>query len=101
MKIVGSINGSNFLAELTYQEIKYLAGKEIGYEANHQSYGQRTIPSGVTFEITKAFEQIHRNDQRKKEIDTVRKTLEGVINSLDIIDPFIEEPKVEEPAGEA
>jgi len=99
MKIIASINEYEFIAQLTKQEIDYLAGMQIGHDKGY--YGGRAIRAGTTFDITKAFEQIHRNSQRKREIDTVRKTLEGVLNSLDIIEPFIEEPKVEEPLAEA
>jgi hypothetical protein len=72
MKIIGTINGYNFLAELTYQEIKFLAGKDIGHEGRNQSYGERTISVGTTFDITKAFEQIHRNNQRATTSASVR-----------------------------
>ena len=93
MKIVGTIDTDKFLAEVTVEELDRLAGKKLGTEGNYS--WQRIISTGTTFDIVKAFDQIHRNNQRKQEIEVVRKTLEGVINSLDIIEPFIEEPKVE------
>ncbi len=95
MKIIATVGNGNFLAELSYQEIDYLAGKTIGDSGGYYSY-DRKIVSGTKFNIIKAFEQIHRNGSRKQEIEMVRKTLEGIINSLDIIEPYIEEPKVEE-----
>lgn len=88
------------MAELSLQEIDYLAGRKIGEEIGY--YGnERKISSGTKFDIVKAFGQIHRNDQRRDDIVTVRKTLEGVLNSLDIIDRFIEEPKAEEKSEES
>lgn len=97
MKIIANIDNRRFIAELSTQEIDFLAGKKIGSESGYYST-ERNISAGTTFNIVKAFDQIHRNKQRKGEIDVVRKTLEGVINSLDIIDRFIEEPPVEPPA---
>lgn len=100
MKIIGTIDSRTVIAELSVKEIDFLAGRMIGEEVGY--YGnERKITAGTTFDIVKAFDQIHRNDRRKQEIQTVLKTLEGVLNSLDIIEPFIEEPKVEEPAAEA
>jgi hypothetical protein len=97
LKIIASIDGSKFLAELTVGEIEYLAGRKIG--ADRGFYGtERTITSGTTFNIVKAFDQIHRNEQRKREVETVRATLMGIVNTLDLIGPFIEEPKPEPPA---
>ena len=99
MKIIATVDNRKFIAELSLEEIDYLAGKKIGEDKGY--YGnERTITSGTTFNITKAFDQIYRNGQRKREIETVRKTLEGVINSLDIIEPFIEEPQDKEPEAE-
>lgn len=98
MKIVATISTRMFLAEITPEEIDFLAGRRIGRQGDY-SY-ERVIPSGTTFNIDKAIQQVHRNTQRKREIETVRKTLEGVLNSLDIIEPFIDEPKAQEPATE-
>lgn len=97
MKIIANIDNRRFIAEVSTQEIDFLAGKKVG-EDNDYSGLNRAIVPGTTFNIVKAFNQIHRNNQRKSEIETVRRTLEGVINSLDIIDRFIEEPPVEPPA---
>ena len=95
MKIIASVDNFRFIAELTAQEIDFLAGKQIGTKEGY--YNGRMITAGTTFNIVQAFNQIHRNNTRKREIETVRKTLEGVINTLDIIDPFIEEPKLDMP----
>ena len=98
MKIIAKTGEYTFLLEASADEIDRLAGKQIG-KAGAYSW-QRDIPFGTEFNIIKAFDQIYRNGQRKREIETVRKTLEGVINSLDIIDPFIEEPQDKEPEAE-
>ena len=95
MKVIAKSGTNTFLLEATWQEIDFLAGRQIGF--GPEGYHDRGIYFGTTFDITKAFQQIHRNDQRKQEINVVRKTLEGIINSLDIIGPFIEEPKIETP----
>ena len=97
MKILANIDNRTFIAEVTIREIDFLAGKKIGSDNGYYAT-ERDITAGTTFNIVKAFDQIHRNEQRRGEIVTVRKTLEGVINSLDIIDRFIEEPPVEPPA---
>lgn len=98
MKIVASITSTKFLAEITVEEMEFLAGKQVGYKGNY--WYERNIPVGTEFNIVKAFGQIHRNDNRRKEIETVRKTLEGVLNGLDIVDRFIDEPKTEETPAE-
>ena len=91
MKIIAKQRGNTFLIEATDEEINRMAGKEL-VQRDYQNQAQPWA-IGSEFNVIKAFDQIHRNNQRKKEIETVRKTLEGVINSLDIIEPFIEEPK--------
>ncbi len=97
MKIIAKSNPNTFLAELTIQEIDLLAGKNIGEGiGGYYRNEDRKISTGTTFDIIKAFAQIHRNDARKNEIVMVRKTLDGIINSLDIIEPYIEEPSPEE-----
>jgi hypothetical protein len=99
MKIIAKSGTRTYLLQASSDEIDLLAGRKIC----RGDYGDERCEEyilGVTFDITKAFSQIHRNDRRKQEIETVRKTLEGVINSLDIIEPYIEEPKPqEEPNG--
>ena len=99
MKIIATVGDGNFLAELDYQEIDYLAGRTVGSKGQYYSY-DRTIKTGTTFNIVKAFEQIHRNNQRKGEIETVKKTLQAVLAGLEMVDSLIEEPKTEEPTPE-
>lgn len=100
MKIIAKTGDATFLLEATADEIDRLAGKKIGNNGPSDYCWVRNINFGTEFNIIKAFDQIYRNGQRKREIETVRKTLEGVINSLDIIDPFIEEPTSEDSTQE-
>ena len=66
MKIIATVDNRKFIAELSLEEIDYLAGKKIGEDKGY--YGnERTITSGTTFNITKAFDQIYRNGQRPAE----------------------------------
>lgn len=95
MKIIATVGDGSFIAELSYQEIDYLAGKKIGDATGYYS-SDRKIRSGTTFNIVKAFEQIHRNDRRKNEVESLRATLKAILAGLDMIEPLIEEPKVEE-----
>jgi hypothetical protein len=99
MKIVATVGDGKFLAELSYQEIDYLAGKKIGSDDGYYSYN-RKISTGTTFNIVEAFDQIHRNDQRKREIESLRATLKAILVGLDMIGPLIEEPKTEEKTAE-
>ena len=95
MKIIGTINSQDFLAEISAQEIDFLAGKRIGTIEGRYDH-IRAIPTGTTFNIVKAFDQIHRNDRRKNEVESLRATLKAILVGLDMIEPLIEEPKVEE-----
>lgn len=95
MKIIGTVGYGKFLAEIDFQEIDYLAGRTVGDASGYYAY-ERRISSGTTFNITSAFDQIHRNDQRRKEIETVKATLKAVLAGLEMVDPLIEEPKEEE-----
>lgn len=91
MKIIATVGDGTFIAKLNYQEIDYLAGETIGDSSGYYS-SDRKIRSGTEFNIVKAFQQIHRNNQRKGEVDTVKKTLQAVLAGLDMIGPLIEEP---------
>ena len=100
MKIIGTIGDGNFLVEATFREIDYLAGRTVGSQQGYYS-SNRNIQTGTTFNIVKAFEQIHRNNQRKSEVESLRATLKAILVGLDMIEPLIEEPKVEETAVES
>jgi len=92
MKIIGTIGDGNFLVEATFREIDYLAGRTVGSKQGYYE-SDRKITSGTTFNIVKAFEQIHRNDRRKSEVESLRATLKAILVGLDMIEPLIEEPK--------
>jgi hypothetical protein len=92
MKIIATVGNGNFLAQLSFQEIDYLAGKTVGDASGYYS-SDRKIATGTTFNITSAFGQIHRNDQRKQQVATLRQTLELMLKGLDMVEPLIEEPK--------
>lgn len=99
MKIVATMGDGNFLAEINYQEIDFLAGRKVGDATGYYSY-DRKITSGTTFNIVPAFEQIHRNNQRKREVESLRATLNAMLVGLDMIEPLIEEPNPEEKTAE-
>ena len=62
MKIIGTINSQEaILEEISAQEIDFLAGKRIGTIEGRYDH-IRAIPTGTTFNIVKAFDQIHRNN---------------------------------------
>jgi hypothetical protein len=94
MKIIATIDGGTFIAELSVQEIDFLAGKTIGDKGYYDH--NRTIRSGTTFNIVKAFEQIHRNNNRRHQIENVKQTLKMLLIGLEMVDPLIEEPKPED-----
>ena len=96
MRIIGRSNPFMFLAEISSAEIDLLAGKKIGSgQGEYYSNQERIIPTGTVFNIERAFEQIHRNQQRKREIENLRATFNAMLCGLDMIEPFIEEPKPE------
>jgi hypothetical protein len=101
MKIIAKSGTRTYLLEATSQEIDFLAG----YNLCRNSYGQENEPPsyviGQKFNIVKAFEQIHRNNKRKSEVESLRATLKAILVGLDMIEPLIEEPKVEETTTEA
>jgi len=99
MKIIGTIGDGNFLVEATCREIDYLAGRTVGSQQGYYS-SDRKIQTGTTFNIVNAFDQIHRNNQRKSEVESLRATLKAILVGLDMIEPLIEEPKTEEKTAE-
>jgi hypothetical protein len=101
MKIIAKSGINRFFAELTTTEIDLLAGEKIGEGiGGYYRNEDRDIPAGTKFNIVQAFEQIHRNDQRKREVDSLRATLNAMLVGLDMIGPLIEEPKPEEKPAE-
>ena|ERR1700677_1078785 len=94
MKIIATVDDRTFLAQLSVQEVDFLAGKKIGSDKGY--YGnERTICAGTEFNIVEAFDQIHRNDRRKDDVERLRQGLVFLLNGLDMLKPLIEEPKPE------
>jgi hypothetical protein len=98
MEIVGTW-GRDVLVKATAEECDQLAGKTISFSGNYS--WDRSIVLGTKFDITAAFSQIHRNEKRKEEIDMIRKSLEGAINNLDLVQNFLTEPQPEVEAKES
>lgn len=95
MKIIAKSGNRSYIVEATSQEIDFLAGKSIC----GGKFGEEKDPNyilGTQFNIIQAFDQIHRNDKRKEEIERVRQALTFALNGLDMVGPLIEEPKPEE-----
>jgi hypothetical protein len=101
MKIIAKSGPFRFIAEITAEEIDFLAGKTIGQGVGgyYKNEG-REISAGTTFNIVEAFNQIHRNEQRRNQVVTLKQTLELMLKGLEMIDPLIEEPKPQEPVVE-
>ena len=84
---------------MSIQEIDYLAGRKIGSDKDY--YGnEREISAGTTFDIVAGFGQIHRNERRLQDVETLRKGLQGMLAGLDMMTPFIEEPKTQKMEAE-
>ena len=99
MKII-AVTGNTVILEASIKEVNWLAGKDV-VPTNSYNWEPSFRAVGVEFAIREAFEQIHRNDKRKEEIDHVRKHLEVIIAQLDMTVPFLSEPtiKPEESSG--
>jgi hypothetical protein len=101
MKIIAKSGPNLFLAQLTTKEIDLLAGKQVGEGVGgYYRNEDREIRFGTTVNIVGAFVQIHRNNQRKREVESLRATLNAMLVGLDMIEPLIEEPKPEEASAE-
>ena len=96
MKIIAKTGDATFLLEATADEIDRLAGKKIVRTPNQYESWKKEVFFGTEFAIIPAFDSLYRNNQRKREVETLRATLKGMLNGLDLIEPFIEEPKVED-----
>ena len=102
MKIIAKSGPFRFIAEITAKEIDFLAGKQVGVGVGgYYNNEDRSIPTGTTFNIVKAFEQIHCNEQRRGQLHTLRQTLQLMLSGLEMIDPLIDEPKPQEETVEA
>lgn len=96
MKIIAKTGDATFLLEATADEIDRLAGKKIGNNGPSDYSWIRHINFGLEFDIIPAFDSLYRNSQRKKQVDSLRATLNAIIVGLDMIEPLIEEPKPED-----
>ena len=94
MKVVAQTGGKTFLVSCTAEELDALAGGKIGTE-----YGcyERRDCLNVEFKVCSAWNRLNRDDRRLSEVKAVRKQLLNIIEGLDIIEPFIEEPEIETP----
>lgn len=100
MKIIATIDSRSFIAELSFIELDYLAGKKVGSDKGY--YGnEREIPHGTVVNIIEGFDQIHRNERRLQDVETLKHGLRGLLAGLDMMKPFIEEPKPEDKAADA
>ena len=98
MRILATVDNRQFIAQLSIQEIDYLAGRKIGSDKGY--YGVREISAGTTFDIVAGFGQIRRNERRLQDVETLRKGLQGMLAGLDMMTPFIEEPKTQKMEAE-
>ena len=52
----------------------------------------QVIDIGTEFNISEAWKQIHRNDERVREIELIKKSLECASVNLTMVEPFLTEP---------
>lgn len=94
MKVIGSTSGARYLVEATVDELNMIAGSDISEGANSGGYhAKQTIRIGTNFAISKGWELINAYNRRKREIATVRKALEGVLQTLEFVEPIMQEPE--------
>jgi hypothetical protein len=87
------------LVEATVQEIAALADCKVTHSESSGYYTTEAVKVGTIFNVKEAFAQIHRNDKRKNEVATVKQQLQAIITQLDMVEPYLEEPKPETPAA--
>lgn len=98
MKVIAKSGTTSYILEATSQEIDFLAGRDVC----KARFGEEKDPAyilGTQFNIIPAFDQIHRNERRKEEVERIRQALTFALNGLDMVGPLIEEPKPEEPVA--
>jgi len=91
MKIIARVDRQTFLVQITADEMDALAGKSVGNN-NYYERSQRDVEMGTTFNISAAWQRLNRDERRKEEVAVIRRQLQNLIEGLDIIEPFIEEP---------
>lgn len=90
MKVIGRVGTESYLVEATVQEIAALADCKVTHSETTEA-----VKVGTIFNVKEAFAQIHRNDKRKNEVATVRQQLQAIITQLDMVEPYLDEPKPE------
>lgn len=104
MKVIARSAVDKYLVEATIYELGSLANRKIvdrehDPDGSYQSSSRDCIRVGTEFNINDAWQQIHRNDQRKKEVATVRQQLTAIITQLDMVEPFLVEPELPKQEG--
>jgi hypothetical protein len=100
MKIIAKSSTRTYLLEATSEEVDKLAGRNV-CRGKYGDEKELCYVIGTEFNIIEAFDQIHRNDNRRAQVENVRQTLNAILVGLDMIKPLIEEPKTEETTTEA
>jgi hypothetical protein len=95
MKVIGKSGTRKYLLEATSEEIDKLAGRSICQGSYHDER-QLEYVIGTEFKVIEAFDQIHRNETRLAQVKNLRDTLNAMLTGLEMAEPFIKEPKVEE-----
>jgi len=100
MKVIGKSGTRKYLLEATSEEIDKLAGRSVCQGSYHDER-QIEYVLGTEFKVIDAFDQIHRNERRLAQVQNLRDTLSSMLTGLEMAEPFIEEPKPEQAAGES
>ena len=95
MRVIAKAGTRKYILEATADEIDFLAGRSV-CKGSYGDERQVEYILGTEFKIITAFEQIHRNDKRKAEIEYLRNTLACLLAGLDMVEPIIEEPRPQE-----
>lgn len=97
MKVIGLTSGGCII-EASIQEVSSMSG--VKFRNGSYDYSSNPIMEvGREFNVMEGFRQIHRNEQRQREIATVRQQLTAIITQLDMVEPFMKEPKLQEQEG--
>jgi hypothetical protein len=95
MKVIAQTGKKTFLVACNAEELDALAGRTIG---DSYGYTERHNCLGISFDICAAWTRLNRDTRRRDEVNAVRRQLQNIIEGLDVIGPFIEEPpKIETP----
>jgi hypothetical protein len=92
MKVIAKCSSRTFLVEATAEELDALAGRKIGDDTNRWDNNSRNNAVGQTFNICEAWRRLNRDTRRKKEVALIKPNLQHMINGLDMLEPFVDEP---------